>query len=64
MGLLDSLFEALDYNRKTPSEMSDRQLQRKLDKGVNRNTGESLATRAAYIKEGQSRGISANQKKK
>lgn len=62
MGLLDAIFNAVAS--KSPSEMSDSQLQRKLDKGVGKNTGESIASRAAYIKEGQNRGIYANQSKK
>ena len=60
MGILDFLFGS----SKSPSEMSDSELQRKLDKGVGKNTGESLSTRANYIREGEKRGISADQKKK
>ena len=63
MGFLDVLFELLGGSNKKPSEMSDRELQRKLDRGVGKNTGESLASRSAYIKEGKSRGIDAKQKK-
>ena len=59
-----SLFIKLFGNsNKAPSEMSDRELQRKLDYGVNKNTGESISSRAAYIREGEKRGIKANQKK-
>ena len=60
-----SLFEALKnlVSSKSPSEMSDSQLQRKLNNGVGKNTGESIASRAAYIKEGQARGIYADQNK-
>jgi hypothetical protein len=61
MGLLDILFGG---GNKSPSEMSDRELQRKLDRGVGKNTGESVASRASYIREGEKRGISADQKKK
>ena len=64
MGILDSLFNAATGGNKSASQMSDRELQRKLDKGVGKNTGESIATRASYIREAESRGISANQKKK
>lgn len=65
MGLLGNLLDEITYrSSKGPSKMSDRELQRKLNKGVGKNTGESLAQCAAYIKEGQSRGITANQKKK
>lgn len=60
MGILDFLFGS----SKSPSEMSDSELQRKLYKGVGKNTGESLSTRANYIREGEKRGISADQKKK
>ena len=60
MGVLDLLFGG----NKSPKEMSDAQLQRKLNSGVGKNTGESIATRAAYIKEGKERGISAQQYKK
>lgn len=60
MGILDILFGS----SKSPSSMSDKELQRKLDRGVGKNTGESIASRAAYIREGQNRGISANQYKK
>lgn len=68
MGLLDALLGAaivaITSSKKSPSEMSDRELQRKLDKGVGKNTGESVSTRAHYIMEGKKRGIDANQKKK
>ena len=59
MSLLDKLFGS----SKSPSSMSDRELQRKLDSSVGKNTGESIATRASYIREGERRGITANQKK-
>lgn len=62
MGLLGAIFNLV--TSKTPSEMSDSQLQRKLNDGVGKNTGESIASRAAYIKEGQKRGIYADQTKK
>lgn len=62
MGLLDALKNL--SSTKAPSEMSDSQLQRKLNSGVGKNTGESIATRAAYIKEGHERGIYAEQRKK
>ena len=62
MSLLDVLRSL--SSSKVPSEMSDSQLQRKLNSGVGKNTGESIATRAAYIKEGQKRGIYAQQDKK
>lgn len=64
MGLLDALLSLIGSGSKSPSEMSDSELQRKLDRGVGKNTGESLASRANYIKEGEKRGISANQNKK
>lgn len=60
MGLLDILFGS----NKPSSEMSDRELQRELDRGVNRNTGRSVAERASMIREGERRGIYANQDKK
>ena len=59
-----SLFgKLLGNSNKAPSQLSDRELQRKLDSGVGQNTGESISTRAAYIREGEKRGIKANQKK-
>ena len=59
-----SLFgKLLGNSNKAPSQMSDRELQRKLDSGVGKNTGESISTRAAYIREGEKRGIKDNQKK-
>ena len=64
MGLLDALLSLIGGSGKSPSEMSDRELQRKLDNSVGKNTGESLASRASYIREGEKRGISANQDKK
>lgn len=60
MGLLEALFGSV----KSSSSMSDRELQRELDRGVGRNDGRSIAERASLIREGQSRGITANQKKK
>ena len=60
MGLLDILFGG----NKSPEEMSDSELQKKLNSGVGKNTGESVATRAAFIKEGIKRDIYADQKKK
>lgn len=60
MGFFDKLLSS----SKPASSMSDRELQRKLDRGVGKNTGESIATRASYIREGQRRGITANQDKK
>lgn len=63
MGLFDFLSDFVSSNT-SPSSMSDSQLQRKLDRGVGKNTGESIASRASYIKEGMERGITANQTKK
>ena len=60
MGLLDSLFGS----NKSSSEMSDRELQRELNRGVEKNTGQSIAERASSIREGQKRGITVNQGKK
>ncbi len=62
MGLLERLLGM--SGSKAPSDMSDSELQRKLDRGVGRNTGESVASRARYIQEGERRGIKANQDKK
>ena len=59
MSLRDKLFGG----SKPSSSMSDRQLQRELDRGVGRNTGASIAERASQIREGQRRGIQANQNK-
>ena len=65
MGFLDSLFSALSSGGgKAPSQMSDRELQRKLNNGVGKNTGESISQRANYIREGEKRGITSDQKKK
>ena len=64
MGLLDALFSLLGNSQKSPSEMSDRELQRKLNNSVGKNTGESVATRASYIREGEKRGISSTKKDK
>ena len=60
MSLLDFLFGS----RKPSSEMSDRQLQRELNRGVGVNNGKSVAERASLIREGDRRGIYANQDKK
>ena len=60
MSLLDKLFGG----SKSSSEMSDRELQRELNKGVGRNNGKSLSERASLIREGERRGIYANQDKK
>ena len=58
MGILSGLIGALlSGNSKSPSEMSDKELKRKLDKSAGKNTGESIATRANYIKEANKRGI-------
>lgn len=57
-----SLFDKLLGGGKSPSSMSDRELQRKLNSGVGRNTGESVATRASYIREGERRGIKPEKK--
>jgi hypothetical protein len=59
MGLFDILFGS----NKSSSEMTDRELQRELDRGVHRNTGKSIAERASMIREGERRGIYANQDK-
>ena len=59
MGLLDKLLSAA----KPSSQISDGALQRELNKGVGKNTGEDVATRASRILEGQRRGITADQKK-
>lgn len=60
MGLLEKLLGI----SKPASQMTDRELQRELDRGVNRNTGKSVAERASIIREGERRGIHANQDKK
>ena len=59
MGFLDKLLGS-----KSPSEMSDRELERKLNNSVGKNTGESVATRASYIREAENRGIKIDQEKK
>jgi len=59
VGLLDKIFGG---GSSSLSSMSDSQLQRTLDRGVGRNTGESVATRAAQIREGAKRGITPNKK--
>lgn len=64
MGLLDLLYRLAGSNGKRPSEMSDRELQRKLDSSVGKNTGESISSRASYIREGEKRGMSSKQNKK
>ena len=61
MSLLGLLFNAF-AGSKSSSEMSDRELQRKLDRGVGRNTGEDVATRASYLREAERRDIKSNQK--
>ena len=53
MGLLDKLLGG----SKSSSDMSDRELQRKLDRSKGRNTGEDIATRASYIREAEKRGL-------
>lgn len=60
MGLLDLLLGT----SKPSSQMSDRELQRELDRGVGKNNGKSVAERASLIREGERRGIHANQDKK
>ena len=59
-----SFLDKLLGGSKPSSQMSDRELQRELDRGVNRNTGKSIAERASLIREGDRRGIYANQDKK
>lgn len=59
-----SLFDKLFGGSKPSSEMSDRELQRELNRGVGRNTGKSISERASIIREGERRGIEANQDKK
>ena len=59
MGFLDRLLGS----SKPSSQMSDRELQRELDRGVGKNTGRSIAERASLIREGERRGITANQDK-
>ncbi len=63
MGFFDKLLDIASSN-KSSSDMSDRELQRKLDRGVEKNTGEDIATRVSYIREGERRGIYPNQDKK
>lgn len=58
-----SLFDKLFSMTKSSSEMSDRELQWKVNRGVGKNTGEDIATRASYLREAERRGISADQKK-
>lgn len=58
-----SFLDKLLGSSKSSSEMSDRELARKLNRGVGKNTGEDIATRASYIREAERRGISADQKK-
>lgn len=57
-----SLLDKLLGGSKSPSSMSDRELQQKLNSGVGKNTGESVATRASYIREGERRGIKPEKK--
>ena len=59
-----SILDKLLGGSKPSSQMSDRELQRELDRGVNRNNGRSVAERASLIREGERRGIYANQDKK
>lgn len=59
-----SLLDKLLGNSKPSSQMSDRELQRELDRSVGRNNGKSIAERASMIREGERRGIYANQDKK
>ena len=59
-----SLFDKLFGGSKPSSEMSDRELQRELNRGVGRNTGRSISERASIIREGERRGIKADQDKK
>ena len=59
-----SFLDKLLGGSKPSSQMSDRELQGELDRGVNRNNGRSIAERASLIREGERRGIYANQDKK
>jgi len=59
-----SLLDKLLGGNKSSSEMSDRELQRELNRGVGRNTGKSVSERASLIREGERRGIYADQDKK
>ena len=59
-----SFLDWLLNQAKSSSQMSDRELQNKLNRGVGKNTGEDIATRASYVREGLSRGITADQDKK
>lgn len=58
MGLLDKLFGT----HSSSSDMTDRELARKLKQSTGKNTGEDIAARASYIREAERRGISTNQK--
>ncbi|MBQ8540036.1 MAG: hypothetical protein IJ435_01035 [Clostridia bacterium] len=53
----DILSSILSGGSKSPSEMSDRALKNKLNSSAGRNTGESISSRASYIREAQKRGI-------
>lgn len=53
----DILSSLLGGGSKSPSEMSDRELRNKLNSSAGRNTGESVSSRASYIREAQNRGI-------
>ena len=58
MGLFGKFVDSmLSSESKSPSEMSDRELQNKLNSSAGKNTGESIASRASYIREAQERGI-------
>ena len=58
MSILGNILSSLlGSGSKSPSEMSDRELQNKLNSSAGKNTGESIATRASYIREAQERGI-------
>lgn len=58
MSFLDKLFST----NSSAADMTDRELERKLKQSTGKNTGEDIATRAAYILEAERRGISTNQK--
>ena len=59
-----SFLDWLLNQAKSSSQMSDRELQNKLNRGVGKNTGEDIATRASYVRAGLNRGITADQDKK
>ena len=60
MGLLDLL---LGSNSKPYSKMSDKELARDLRRGQDKNTGESVATRAKKIMEAEKRNLDWKPKK-